>query len=480
MAEPILYKPLGELFEAQDSAERPYKVVYSHNMGHRTFVIRLSLHDFYRMSDIAGEQGGDSQSRPLDTGHAQKLAHYMLKGLVHAAIMRKQKAGQPVPPAFIKVQQSLGSQAYLSLLPLVCNLRNCQRDGSDLRGRPLMITGASGLQEIAAHEVLLSPSHIFWVVDGQHRRRAMQLVFDFIEQVVGGHAYPGKKSPFPFFTSALSLDELQLWQECAELARTSCFVVAEIHLGLNAQEENQLYHDLNNMGRKVEAAQSLQFDRSNPVTLFVQEQLLGRVLHWPLLEKEPIDWSQDDGGIAMKDLLSINTRLLLNKTNAIGATPAEVAPRVAVALKFWESVQQIPFIGQPGARLHTVAAQPVMLKALAKLTFDFAFGRRIDAMHLQTLLAGIPYLDYSHDNPLWRYYQMDDRQREREQVAGLAAYVPDDSEQGEEYTRDIGAYDYKHRVMRFGPKHNDIYPILGDMVRWSLGLPTRQKIRESA
>jgi hypothetical protein len=28
-------------------------------------------------------------------------------------------------------------------------------------------------------------------------------------------------------------------------------------------------------------------------------------------------------------------------------------------------------------------------------------------------------------------------------------------------------------AMRFGAKHNDIYPIVGDMIRWKLGLPSR-------
>jgi hypothetical protein len=28
-------------------------------------------------------------------------------------------------------------------------------------------------------------------------------------------------------------------------------------------------------------------------------------------------------------------------------------------------------------------------------------------------------------------------------------------------------------VFRFGAKHNDIYPILGDMIRWQLKLPSR-------
>jgi hypothetical protein len=40
--------------------------------------------------------------------------------------------------------------------------------------------------------------------------------------------------------------------------------------------------------------------------------------------------------------------------------------------------------------------------------------------------------------------------------------------------RDIGKRDAKGR-MRFGSKHNDIYPILGDMIRWRLKLPNRHE-----
>ena len=28
--------------------------------------------------------------------------------------------------------------------------------------------------------------------------------------------------------------------------------------------------------------------------------------------------------------------------------------------------------------------------------------------------------------------------------------------------------------MRFGAKHNDIYPIIADMIRWKLALPSRK------
>jgi hypothetical protein len=54
-------------------------------------------------------------------------------------------------------------------------------------------------------------------------------------------------------------------------------------------------------------------------------------------------------------------------------------------------------------------------------------------------------------------------------LCGLAEYLPS-SETG---NRDIGSY--QERAMRFGSKHNDIYPMIGDMIRWKLGLPNRHK-----
>ena len=57
----------------------------------------------------------------------------------------------------------------------------------------------------------------------------------------------------------------------------------------------------------------------------------------------------------------------------------------------------------------------------------------------------------------------------------LVDYLPS-SEDGA--NRNIGALDGSG-LMRFGAKHNDIYPIIVDMIRWRLGLPPRLK-RESA
>jgi DNA-sulfur modification-associated len=170
--------------------------------------------------------------------------------------------------------------------------------------------------------------------------------------------------------------------------------------------------------------------------------------------------------------VAVSAILFLNKTNVSGAIPSVVEDRRDVALRFWKEVNKIKDFGAEGAKEKTIAAQPVVLKALAKLTYDFAFGKGQSEANLEKLLNGISKIDFSHKNPTWRYYDLIPEDRERYAVKGLNQYLPADTE-GK--NRDIGKYDEHAGVMRFGSKHNDIFPILGDMIRWKLGLPNRQK-----
>ena len=124
-----------------------------------------------------------------------------------------------------------------------------------------------------------------------------------------------------------------------------------------------------------------------------------------------------------------------------------------------------------------MAAQPVVLKALAKLYHDFCFlkNRADDSDMLgEKLLREIPKLDFSHENPMWQYYLIDEEEKIASHTTGLVAYLPSDDEG---YNRDIGGFDKEARVMRFGNKHNDIHPIIGDMIRWKLQFPRREAKR---
>ena len=160
----------------------------------------------------------------------------------------------------------------------------------------------------------------------------------------------------------------------------------------------------------------------------------------------------------------------MNKTNISGASPNQIEPKIDEINKFWESICKIPSLGKEGAKLNTVAAQPVMLKALAKLFYDFSFGRKAEANLQSKLLENIPLIDFSHTNPIWRYYQLSQIEIIDFNLDKLEEYLPSNDEG---VNRDIGLYDSNAQTMRFGAKSNDIYPILGDMIRWSIGLPNR-------
>jgi hypothetical protein len=75
-------------------------------------------------------------------------------------------------------------------------------------------------------------------------------------------------------------------------------------------------------------------------------------------------------------------------------------------------------------------------------------------------------------NPMWRYYEFTESERVQNGLTGLEDYMPSEKEG---VNRDIGMFDPHGQVFRFGAKHNDIYPIIGDMLRWKLGLPKRHK-----
>lgn len=266
-------------------------------------------------------------------------------------------------------------------------------------------------------------------------------------------------------------EDLAVWEKVYAVARSVCTVAEEAHLGLNLKQERQLFHDLNNLTKPVEKSLALEFDSSNPVNQFIKTSLIesGMV---DLAKGDKVDWDgADTGGMTRKDLVAVNAHLFLNKSNINGATTMVVDERGAMARRLWESVTQCEGFGEKDARARTVLAQPVMLKALAKLTYDFAFGRpkQRSEEHLNILLDGLTDLDFSHANMIWRYYELSREERDRAGLGALAEYLP--SEEGG--NRDIGAFDNAKGVMRFGAKHNDIFPILGDMVRFQLGLPSR-------
>ena len=117
------------------------------------------------------------------------------------------------------------------------------------------------------------------------------------------------------------------------------------------------------------------------------------------------------------------------------------------------------------------------MKALAKLTFDLLYSNRRPENGrdlFDHLVMHLNDIDFSHGNRMWRYYQMSDEELSHPEISGLAAYLPEGGLVASDSNRDLGAY--QGGLMRFGAKHNDIYPILADMMRWKMRLPNRHGV----
>jgi hypothetical protein len=464
---------LDILSDAGDVNETPFNVFIGHNLGHRVFTMAVPFRKFHDISDVANDrESGPVAQRPLDPNHAKKLAVYMVKGLVSAAKMRRMGLGKEVSESFDDIMRTLGEQPYFSIQPLVCNIRNVPPGGTGTNGiRGLRLETTTG--ETAGFKIFLSERHVLWVIDGQHRRHAADMALDFLDQVRQSGKYPGKGAVlFAEKGRQVTEGEMRVWNEAYDAARSYATLTIEVHLGLDISQERQLFHDLNRLGKKVDPSMALQFDSSNPVTQFIKRQLAGD-LAMQLSDVEGKDWSEDTGALVLKDAVAVNAVAFLNKGNIAGATPAVVEPREPAILKMWSRIIEVPDFGADRAKEKTVAAQPVVLKAIAKIAYDLNFSNRRPENGLdlyEKFLDSLPELDFSHTNPMWRYYEMTAGERLDNGLEGLADYLPEDDGS---VNRDIGLY--QGGFMRFGAKHNDIYPVLADMLRWSTGLPSRRE-----
>lgn len=471
MPAPLTLDSLDALSADGDINETPFNVFIGHNLGHRVFTMSVPFRQFYDISDVANDRdAGPVAQRPLDMEHARNLAKYMLRGLVSAAKMRRIIQEKPVPAAYDAIMSMLGNQPYFSLQPVVCNIRNTPYGGNGMGGiRGLRMQTEKG--ETAAFKVFLSERHVLWVIDGQHRRAGADIVMSFLQAVRQSGRYPGKAPViFPDKSRDVTPEEMAVWNEAYDAARSYATITLEVHLGLDIDQERQLFHDLNKLGKKVSSSMALQFDSSNPITQFIKGSLVADgVLR--VTDVENKDWAADTGEMVLKDVVAVTSLAFLNKSNAAGATPAIVEPRQDAVLRLWQKISDIPGIGDAGAKEKTVAAQPVVLKALAKLAFDLNFSNRRpdDGSDLfEMLLAKLDEVDFSHENPVWRFFDLSAEEIEDASLKGLAAWLPP-TDTGA--NRDVGSF--QGGFMRFGAKHNDIYPIIGDMIRWQVGLPNR-------
>ncbi|MBN9076325.1 MAG: hypothetical protein J0H84_08885 [Rhizobiales bacterium] len=460
---------LDSMMSFTASDEEPFTVFVGYNLGRMTWVTDVPLVKLIEWSSVANDpEKGEIAQRPLDLAHARGLGVYMLKGLVNSAMARRILMNKPIPEIFHQILRQLGTQPYFSLQPFVANIRDINPEKPSVRAERIQ----SKNNETRGFQVYLPRHFRWWMIDGQHRLVGGQTTKEFLEYVTKSGSYPARNNLFTG-RGKVSPEEMIVWMEALECARSFASVKVELHLGLSIEQERQLFHDLNNLGKKVTRSLSLKFDGSNPITKFIDDVLVGE-MGLQDCENEQTDWAQDNGCLPRKDIVAINAIAFLNKGNITGATPAIIEPRVETVSQMWTAILKLPGVNQAGAKLATVAAQPVVLKAIAKIVFDLAFSNRRpdngDTL-LDSAFARLGEVDFGHDNPMWRFYEMSQEDRAGAGIDGLAAYLPDQGQVTAEANRDLGSF--QGGVMRFGVRHNDIFPILADMIRWKLGLPNR-------
>ena len=478
------YQTLGSLMDSGIGREKAYFVQTCWNMGSTTFLMTMPMKAFHEQSIVANPIWERDEhkvaQRPLDEKHAIALAKYLLKGLIRALIRKLYHKRGKFFDKLQEIECSMGETSYISIQPLVCNIRDLEDGGRSLRWEPIKdeITG-----EQVAQKVYLKQNILFHVVDGQHRREAMNILFNFLNAVIPARNLSHKYAInllSPHYSGEMDDELVEILYECRQIASEACTVQFEIHLGLDAKEERQLFHDLNNLGKNIDQNITYAFDSANPVGTFIEKTLIpdSSLLKFFVTDKESNDWAHDTPcTISHKEIVSVNARLFLNKTNTNGALPARVHAMEETARKFWGTVGQIPHVGEKGARVKTVAVQPVFLKALAKIVYTLSNGKKVnlnrDRDTLNLLFQRLSEGDFSHSNPLWRYFELSHDERRSFNLEDIAEYLPEDAE-NKAATKMFSAWDREHGILKYGTAHNDIHPILGDLIRYELKLPPRE------
>jgi hypothetical protein len=449
------------------------------NLGRFTLTSRMSIAEFYEMSAVGNRdtvakeehQGEFVAQRKLIPAHARGLAIYVLRGLVVSAILARRQDQLGNEPEVIRIRDDLAGGPYAALQPIVCNVRALKFGGDDL---PMDFASEKSLPFF---KVGLTSSQKLWVVDGQHRREAFGMVMKFLEDITKTGAYSSSKNALyspesAGFDGRLNSAELNFWREVHDLALQECSVTVEIHLGLGLKEEGQLFADLNSRGKTLHASLLAQFDKSDAIAAMIGEKLVdgdNPIIRFPIHDESDTK-SWDDAGMTLKDVVTVN-RLLVHGSNSPKPTPPSVAnAKLPFVERFWTVVQSISGFGTERQRSKTVAGQPVVLKALAKLAYDHAFGvpRLYDEEGLKTLYDAIltRKLAFDHNERLWSALFLNDDERDAE-FPGINEYVY----LGDQFKG--GELDKTNGWVRYGPAHNDIYPRLGDLIRYKLRLKNR-------
>lgn len=477
-----------------DPTTQEFVATFGENMGNITLGLEMSIKEFIDFSIVRNtdfESALNAAQRVEREVHSGNISRHVLSGLMISQINEDKDNGIDTTTSENLLKDIMVSP-YAVLAPFVCSIRGCQRDGSDLN--PSYIFDASKfnpndqnndewkqylpnqLRNIVKIK-LGQQKHLMSVVDGQHRRSAFIRVINWLDKLCTTGQFP-KDSNFKFSrdttskTDILSSEKLDFWVRVNQRARTKSFIKIEVHLGLDVEQERQLFTDINLRGLKVSQGQAQEYDSSDPINVLINKGSLKNIIKLNLITKDVSVWHEDNGEIIRKFINPITTLSMFGKISYKKVSPNEVNLKESLAKKYWEIVQKIPNLGVKNSRQLTVAAQPVVLKGIAKLQNDLAKSN--DKKGLVALYDAIENnkLDFSHKNKHWGSLMEPNEKTRSKNFPGIENYV---------YVAtgtnlDAGTIDQKNGWVRYGNKHNDIYPRIGDLIRFQLKLePRKQK-----
>lgn len=452
---------LQDFLVTDPAAEQAFVGILGNNMGRPTLSVTLPLTAAIERTTVFNDPESEERAqRELNLPHAHALAQFHLHGAVQAALRDPKIAGTSVEEALQQLKTAMGPQEVFATSPWTANVRGV--NPNNLSTLKASVLAGSPTDQPMVLRVFFNKA-LWSLLDAQHRRKGGEFAYEFMRFVASWGSYPTPKSGIKGYfglKGPISGDQRKGWA-IALAAFERMTVNLDLHLGLDVDGERQVFADLNNKSRKVDASLSYEFDTANPILNFIQDQLAYLI----------------SDGLTRADLVSVNAIAFLNKTNVKGAVPLIVTSRSDTVKAMWDAIEGVEGFGAPQ---DSVINQIVVQKAIAKLVYDFGFARTQDESersanqeHLQTLLGNLNDVDFSHGNAVWRYYaDLAPASKMKLNSSGIEAYLMR-SEDGSVAHKDLGTY--ADGRFTFSVKHNDVYPVIADLIRFQLGLPPKAR-----
>ena len=386
---------LDELSMHLDSSKRPFQCLPNKNLGNTTLVATIPTKLFFEMSEVRNGQEGVSDNpeiaqRKLDRSHARGFSRYVLQAILKSLLNRQLKTTENSwnlnVSRLTTIMGMVKEQAYYAMQPVVVNLK-CDSEPETRKIGPSSI------------EIMLSERDILWVIDGQHRRMALKYFFDFLSYIRTKKKYPSTNGLIPKLKGKmLEKVDIDIWDAVYQEAVQHSTILAEIHLGLNVEQERQLFHDLNGLGKKMNVKLVQSFDSSNPVLRFVLDHLLKNdFISSRIDEGDGSNENQLKFSLTRKDLLEINSYFFSGKISSAKVDKDSVVNMQSAALNFWSLVCKRIDANKSSDRL--ILKEPLFLKGIA-LFFNKELGSGNDDQTFRLFEK----IDFSSSNEDWKIF----------------------------------------------------------------------------